>query len=230
MRKTVSGGRSRRAEVYIMQRIYDRNRINKSIKDKGIDRLFNSPGEYDFIMFRYSAGEEIITPLRKTEYMHFIISGSIKIYVITEEGQEIPLVERETEAGEGHYYTVGDMELISENTAMIFAEALSDVTTIALRLDDSGERLRNDIVFMNYMLDQTIVKFRESAAKSTLPAPIEDRLLNYMKYYCRDGAIKGLEKTAMQLRCSPRQLQRAANSLAAKGMITRTGKGSYRVV
>ena len=51
-----------------------------------------------------------------------------------------------------------------------------------------------------------------------------------MRYRCEDHCLRGVERAAFQLHCSPRQLQRILNGFVRNGMIRRVGKGSYELV
>ena len=50
-----------------------------------------------------------------------------------------------------------------------------------------------------------------------------------MKYKCADGLMKGVEQTAFHLHCSTRQLQRILNQYESAGLISKIGKGTYRL-
>ena len=45
----------------------------------------------------------------------------------------------------------------------------------------------------------------------------------------RIGVLKGVEKAAFKLHCSPRQLQRILNDYTADNIIQKIGKGTYRI-
>ena len=54
---------------------------------------------------------------------------------------------------------------------------------------------------------------------------ISERVWNYMQFKCENGILKGLEKTAFQLHCSERQLQRIMNEF----QLRKIGKGTYQI-
>ena len=58
---------------------------------------------------------------------------------------------------------------------------------------------------------------------------LSERVWNYMQFKCENGILKGLEKTAFQLHCSERQLQRIMNGFQSKGMVKKIGKGTYQI-
>ena len=62
------------------------------------------------------------------------------------------------------------------------------------------------------------------------PASLKQRVLIYMKYKCSKEELKGLQQAAFHLNCSARQLQRILNQYEADGIVTKTGKGAYKLV
>ena len=66
--------------------------------------------------------------------------------------------------------------------------------------------------------------------KEAVPTSLKERLLAYMHYKCPDKILRGVEKAAFQLHCSPRQLQRVLNELTDCGETEKIGKGAYRLV
>ena len=57
---------------------------------------------------------------------------------------------------------------------------------------------------------------------------VKKQVLLYMKKRCEDGMLRGLEKTAFYLNCSPRHLQRIMNELMEEGAVEKLGKGKYK--
>ena len=60
------------------------------------------------------------------------------------------------------------------------------------------------------------------------PTSLKQRVLVYMKYKCK-GELRGLQQAAFHLNCSARQLQRILNQHEADGVVTKTGKGTYKL-
>lgn len=63
-----------------------------------------------------------------------------------------------------------------------------------------------------------------------VPAFLTERVMSYMKYKCGDGTLKEIEKTAFQLHCSARQLQRILNQSERAGLVKKIGKGTYKIL
>ncbi len=58
---------------------------------------------------------------------------------------------------------------------------------------------------------------------------LRERLYACMVYKCEGRRLKGVEKAAFHLHCSPRQLQRILNDLVRDGVARKTGKGAYEL-
>ena len=73
-------------------------------------------------------------------------------------------------------------------------------------------------------------RFKFIALQDAAPNSLTERVISYMTYISENKTIKGVEKTAYQLHCSPRQLQRILNGLEKSGVVKKIGKGSYKLV
>ena len=69
-----------------MKKIYDQNLINQIKKRYKIDEYFSK--KYEFIMIEYEQGETIINPLEKTQYIQFVVEGTLLISFINLEGKQ----------------------------------------------------------------------------------------------------------------------------------------------
>ena len=60
-------------------------------------------------------------------------------------------------------------------------------------------------------------------------ASLEEAFLAYLSTRCPDQTFSGVEKMAMQLHCSRRQLQRVLKKLLTEGKLVKLSKGRYRL-
>ena len=58
---------------------------------------------------------------------------------------------------------------------------------------------------------------------------LNQRVLTYIRYRCVGGELRGLEQASSHLNCSSRQLQRILNKYEEDGVVTKIGKGSYKL-
>lgn len=69
-----------------MKKIYDKNLINKVKEEYKIDNYFSK--EYEFIGIEYEEDETMINPLEKTQYIQFVLEGTLLISFIDQEGRQ----------------------------------------------------------------------------------------------------------------------------------------------
>lgn len=89
-----------------MKKIYDQNLINQIKKRYKIDEYFSK--KYEFIMIEYEQGETIINPLEKTQYIQFVVEGTLLISFINLEGKQTIVSQSE------ELCILGDMEFVDD--------------------------------------------------------------------------------------------------------------------
>lgn len=206
-----------------MRKNYDENNVIDLIKKNNINQYFGNL-DLPFYIIEYEKGEFLQQPSDKNNLFQIGISGEIDIYHISSDGQKYFLSHNKNS------FKLGCIEFSKDNEFNVYAEALTNVTVIALSLDDCRNLLSKDNKFLNmvaYEMAQIItIIMNYKVATSSL----SERVVNYMKYYCPDSILKGVEKTAFKLHCSDRQLQRILNDLESKNIIQKCGKGTYRLL
>ena len=91
------------------------------------------------------------------------------------------------------------------------------------------EKLLANNQFLLLICKNIAGKLSAAMMRDAVSSSISERVWNYMQFKCENGILKGLEKTAFQLHCSERQLQRIMNEFQSKGMIEKIGKGTYQI-
>ena len=132
-----------------MKKIYDKNLINKVKEEYKIGNYFSK--EYEFIVIEYEEGETIINPLEKTQYIQFVLEGTLLISFIDQEG-------RQTQSEE--LCILGDMEFVDDLKPMFFAEAKTKVKTLALSLKEYKKNLNQDLQFLHTLLNSIASKLK----------------------------------------------------------------------
>ena len=156
-----------------MKKIYDKNLINKVKEEYKIDNYFSK--EYEFIVIEYEEDETIINPLEKTQYIQFVLEGTLLISFIDQEGRQTVVSQSE------ELCILGDMEFVDDLNPMFFAEAKTKVKTLALSLKDNKEKLNQDIKFLHTLLNSIASKLKQSSTNQFVYQSIEERFLYYLK-------------------------------------------------
>lgn len=90
-----------------MEKIYDKNLINKVKEEYKIDNYFSK--EYEFIGIEYEEDETMINPLEKTQYIQFVLEGTLLISFIDQEGRQTVVSQSE------ELCILGDMEFVYQS-------------------------------------------------------------------------------------------------------------------
>ena len=203
-----------------MKKIYDQNLINQIKKRYKIDEYFSK--KYEFIMIEYEQGETIINPLEKTQYIQFVVEGTLLISFINLEGKQTIVSQSE------ELCILGDMEFVDDLNPMFFAEAKTKVKTLALSLKEYKESLNQDFQFLHTLLNSIAAKLKQSSTNQFVYQSVEERFLHYIHYYCK-CSLKSIEEAINYLHCSRRQLQRILKKLCDEEKIIKEGKGRYKI-
>lgn len=206
-----------------MKRINDLKQVDVLLDKSGIRNYFSTQN-LSFQVYQYQKGELLAAPNRQLKNILFVIDGAIRIYGLRENGTITPVNQKNAPI------ILGDMEFITQEAPPFFAEAMSDVTCIALPIRQYEEQLNIDILFLHTLLRSYAEKMKLLVLVDIPAETIEDRVLLYLKNFCPSYELIGIEAATLQLRCSRRQLQRVLQKLCAEGKVEKTGKGKYRLL
>ena len=208
-----------------MKRIYDKPRIEKYIEKHQIYQYFDTP-DLTFFACRYQKGEFLNQSDKEETYLQFIVDGIVSIYFVREDGSKYSL-----ECGDD-LLLIGEMAFASPPPSpfLFYAEAVTEVTSIVISLEQHRTALQKDRRFLNFLVYVLSRKLSLVTGCESISLPLEERVLNHMKYYCQDGILNGIEKTAFRLHCSSRHLQRVLNYLEQQKIVEKCAKGTYRLL
>ncbi|MBO6240571.1 MAG: hypothetical protein J6O61_07035 [Butyrivibrio sp.] len=206
-----------------MKRIYDKKTIKEAIEHSLYREVLESLDVPMFIC-EYEDGEMVVAPYRENSLFQITISGSMSIYFIRNDGSSYHLAYSDIDS------FMGDNELFDTANHGVYGEASGTLRCLAFSVKDSKEALLENLVFLRVLAKTLADRFKSIALQDAAPSSLTERVISYMTYISEDKALKGVEKTAYQLHCSPRQLQRILNSLEKSGAIKKIGKGSYEMI
>ena len=206
-----------------MERIFDKEKLVELGKKAQLDELFDTK-DLQYFAYEYKKGEFLRQPCIEEEQLQIVISGTISIYCIREDGSKYSLAHSEGR------YLLGDMELFSPASAPFYAEALTGTTSIGISLKQYRAILRQDNKFLNYLSETLANKLSLVANSEAVNLSLDERVLNHINYHCENRILEGIEKTAFRLHCSDRQLQRVLNRLESQNIVQKCGKGKYRLI
>ena len=210
-----------------MKRIYDKAKISAAISNSRYREVLEAlDGKLSggFFLIEYETGEFVCAPDANNELFQIVVSGLVSIYFIRNDGSSYSLASSESDV------IIGVSELFDIENAGVFAEANGKVTCLCFLMNENREKLLDNNLFLRMIAKSSSIILDVVTKKEAVPTSLKERLLAYMHYKCPDKILRGVEKVAFQLHCSPRQLQRVLNELTDCGGTEKIGKGAYRLV
>ena len=205
-----------------MRRIAEKTRIADFVAASPYRQLLEKLN-IPLFLAQYEAGEFISAPWKQQTLFQIVCQGEISIYYVRDDGSKYSLAQgREA-------YCLGEMALFEEENATVFAQAVTDVTCLAFLIAGNEEKLLTNNQFLRLVCQNLSGKLSAAMIRDAVSSSLSERVWNYMQFKCEKGILKGLEKTAFQLHCSERQLQRIMNLFESNGMVKKIGKGTYQM-
>lgn len=205
-----------------MKRIRDAAQVEQWLETYHIRACFDTE-DIVFQGVQFYKGEFITTPDRSLGELLFLVEGSVRIYGIRSDGSLSPVNQQKAPI------LLGDIEFSKGGTPLFFTEAVTEVTCVAVDMNQYRDCLQRDVRFLHTLLRSYEQKLQLFAFVDAQAATIEERVLLYMQNFCPGRELWGIEGAVLQLRCSRRQLQRVLQKLCAEGKIQKIGKGRYRL-
>ena len=174
------------------------------------------------MLFRSEKGERLDI-LNPEEYLSFLVNGSIEISANRADGTSYPIGYLDS------FTCIGDMEFCGKRDDTHQIEARTTALCIVLPLGTAKEFLLDDNRFLRYLLTSVTEKLMLYSSSQSNFSTLEEAFLSYLSKRCPDQTFSGVEKMAMQLHCSRRQLQRVLKKLLEEGQLVKLSKGSYRL-
>ncbi|MDO4553899.1 MAG: cyclic nucleotide-binding domain-containing protein [Lachnospiraceae bacterium] len=206
-----------------MRKIFDIKIISEYIVSIDQSEFLKDLLDYIFLI-QYEKGELITSPSQNEHFFQIVAEGALNIYFVRDDGSVYSLSNGQSN------YILGDMDLFSANNNSVYAEATANTTCISISLNQHKEQLLYNNSFLQMICRSLTQKMEIITNLDASPATLPERVLTYMKFKCESNTVKGLEKAAFHLNCSPRQLQRIMNQLISDGQVEKIGKGSYRLL
>lgn len=205
-----------------MRKSYDQALIEACLRQTKYEAAMRSLQKNLFVV-QYQKGEFATSPLQSENLFQIVVQGSLNIYFIRDDGSVHSL------SNGGENYLLGEMEVFSPQINNVYAEAVEDLTCLAVSIEKNREELLGNCLFLQLICESLTEKMQSITTIDAAPVSLKQRVLTYMKYKCGNGELRGLQQAAFHLNCSARQLQRILNQYEAEGKVEKIGKGAYRL-
>lgn len=203
-----------------MQEIQDKKLLQRYLEKYGIPQFFDTPN-LPFRLYCYEPGEmmNILRPTR--EYLRFVVEGSFDLYAVRADGTRHMVYHSEG------FCFLGDLEFCGKHAGLRYQEVTRRIYAVELPLKPLLPQLRQDVRFLNYLLDVMSTKFARTSLDLGAFSDLREALLYFIRYQCPDQTITNVGETAFRLNYSLRQTQRVLRELTQQGILQRVGKGKY---
>ncbi len=206
-----------------MKKVYNQANIKHVVNNSIYKEMLNT-WNVPLFLIEYESGELIDAPWLEQPYFQIVSSGNLSIYFIRDDGSRYSL------SSGGENYIIGEMSLFTKTRDNVYAEATGKLVAIAVDSYLYRERLLNNVCFLQFIASAMAYKITAITNMDASTSALSEHIINYIQFKCENRTLSGVEKAAFALHCSSRQLQRLLNELVQKGMIKKTGKGSYQMI
>lgn len=206
-----------------METVHNHKLLDEYLISRHIMECFSRTGP-EFYLLHYTPGELLTTPFSQSEYIQFVVDGSLLLYDMPDESSTVMIQTTNSEL-----MLLGEMELMDTQFTPFFVEAVSDVYTVAFFLSRYREKLLNDPVFLQYICRSLCEKL-SGAVTASAPMPLKKRMEVYLDMQDQNLPVTDIAKLAKTFNVSSRQLLRVLKELCEEGVLEHTQKGEYTIV
>ena len=155
-------------------------------------------------LLKFDKGEMLNDPFQLLSQFYIIVKGSVSIYSLTVDGA----IRYISKAASGTL--LGDMEFSGADNQPLYVEA-------------------TEPVFLRFVLGQLAGKLSFSAVMDASAQTLEEKVLFFLQKVQGNHEISSVNHALQLLHCSRRQLQRVLKKLCDEEVLTKTGRGRYRL-
>lgn len=206
-----------------METVQDAGRYAQYIESRRIRELFSGKPPR-FLLLHYTPGELLTNPFSPSGYLQLGVDGDLLLYDMPDESSTVSI---QTDFHEVDI--LGDMELLDVPFTPLFAEAKTDVYTLALHLEQHRQRLLNDPVFLRFLCTSMAEKLN-GAVRASSRMTLRQNVLRSLRFAEPGQRISGVGAIAASLNVSSRQLMRVLKEFCELGVLAHEKKGVYRVL
>lgn len=204
-----------------MERSYDAGKIADALEALRLSDAFDCGG-LSFSLCRFARGELLSSPLRKQSDLLFLVSGKVQFYALREDGRMLPVNLGLPGA------VIGDVEFAGQGSTVLYAQALTDTECLALNIENSRERLDENVPFLHFMLKSLCGKVYLVNPQEQVAVSVEEKLGLYLQVHSGE-VLSGISELAKSFGCSRRQLERVIGKFTRQGRLCPVRKGHYEI-
>ncbi len=171
-------------------------------------------------LFQFEKQEVLNTKLNPNQFFLIFVKGKLHLTNVRKDGSSYQILNITA------LTCLGDIELLQPVHKQYIITSDTQSHLLVIDLPQYRETLLKDYKFLQYVLHNVIQKLNMSSSIYADNDSLADRLLQHAQN--NDGTITEIEKTANQLCCSRRHLQRIIQNLCQEGKLQKIQKGKYK--
>lgn len=159
-----------------MQEIKDAKLLDYYMDKYKVNQLFSKDLKPYFKLFRIERGDSVYEVHEKLDNFYFLVTGTLKVTIIMENGKTI-LLRFIKPLG-----VAGDLEVGVDKTVRTTVNAVTDCHLIGIDIDLLKELTQDDPVFLQYIIGSLSRKLSavSNAMAINLSYPLENRFAGYL--------------------------------------------------
>lgn len=159
-----------------MNEIKDSKLLEYYLEKYSIKEKFSKDLSSDFKLYKIERGENVYEVNEHLDNFYFLVSGTLKVYIILENGKTI-LLRFIKPPG-----VAGDLEVGVDRTVRTTVNAVTDCHMIGINLGRLKELTQDDPVFMRFIISSLSRKLSavSNAMAINLSYPLENRFAGYL--------------------------------------------------
>lgn len=159
-----------------MQEIKDRKLLDYYMEKYAVNQIFSKDLKPYFKLYRIERGDNVYEVHEKLDNFYFLVTGTLKVTIIMENGKTI-LLRFIKPLG-----VAGDLEVGVDKTVRTTVSAVTDCHLIGIDIDLLKELTQDDPVFLRYIISSLSRKLSavSNAMAINLSYPLENRFAGYL--------------------------------------------------
>lgn len=159
-----------------MQEIKDRKLLDYYMEKYDFNHIFSKDLKPHFKLYRIERGDNVYEVHEKLDNFYFLVTGTLKVTIIMENGKTI-LLRFIKPLG-----VAGDLEVGVDKTVRTTVSAVTDCHLIGIDIDQLKALTQDDPVFLRYIISSLSRKLSavSNAMAINLSYPLENRFAGYL--------------------------------------------------
>lgn len=205
-----------------MKTISDTNLLRSYVQKNKLDDFFDDAFIDEMELLLFDKSEIIFSKGVDLEYMYFLVKGTIKIYMLQDNGKLLLIRLNQP------LNILGDIEFLTHYQTQCHVESLDESLLIGIQMKKLREAASSNVNFLQFIIKNLSAKLFTLSNSATINVlyPLENRIASYLLSIYQstsdsnnEFAIPKLTEISTLLGTSYRHLNRTLSQLSQKGII-----------